>query len=481
MKNAAAVLGILLSVAGGNVLPAQERIRKPPPFEPIDVLRLPPLQSHTFPNGLKLWIAARDPAPVMSLHLIIGGGECASPPQLPGLATLAATVLGFSTETRRPAEVEEAVEAIGGALTARAFPDVLRLGFHFLEENVDDALALVGDIILRPSFTERAFQIAKTTVTYDLLEKERDLEFAAKRLLLRQLFQGHPYERFAFSRDAIRDWTLKDLVLFIDRIVRPNNAQLLLVGNVNIDTASRKVSHVLNTWARRDPLPAPVPALRPPERDRLAFIDVPRAKDCAIYAGTTLPPLAAADSAALAVLNQIVGGTQYSRLFMNLRESNNYAYYAYSEIETYRAGEAFLVRAVVTTDVIGPAVVQVLGEVRRLAKEPPSAQEVEQAKGYLIGRFPVSIERPEAFSGRIADILSSNGGQDQWSRSSEIVIGVDAERTFVLAQRILAQPFLVVIAGAKEACQSGLSGFDEIDFYDDKGQFVSRQTKRKES
>ncbi|MBM3312155.1 MAG: insulinase family protein, partial [Candidatus Aminicenantes bacterium] len=388
MKKSALALGLLALVAASGRSTAQERPRRPPPIEPLAVLKLPELQFRELANGLKLWLAFRDTSSLMSLDLLFDGGESASPEKGPGMATLASALLNSGTFARRLPQFEEDIEAMGGDLTVQATPDAVHLRFRFLDEFLDEALALVGEMILQPDYTERAVQIAKTSITYDLLDRERDPEFAARRHVLRLLFAGHPYGRSTFGREAIRGWTLKDLLAFVGQTFRPNNTQILLVGNATINTATRKVSHYLNTWPRRDgPSPAR-PSLRPPDRDRFAFIDVPKMSDCLVFAGTVLPPLSAGESTALQVLNQILGGSLFARLNLSLRESKGYARFATSEVLPFRAGSVFLIKAAVPSDVLVQAVGELLAETRKLAKEPPLADEVAQAKGYLMAHFP---------------------------------------------------------------------------------------------
>jgi len=475
-----ASLGLLALLAASALGSGQERLRRPPPIEPLVSIRLPELQSRELANGLKLWVAVRENFPIMSLVLSLRGGESASPEKTPGLASLAATLLGQGTVRRRLPQLEEDIEAVGGELGIRATPDAIELRFHFLDERLDDALAIVSEIILEPVWTERAIQIAKTTVTYDLVEKERDPEFAARRHLVRLLFEGHPYGRSAFTREVIRGWTLKDLLEFVGPTLRPNNAHLLLVGNLNINTATRKVSHYLNTWTRHEYAAPPLPALRPPARDRIVLVDVPGMRDCVVYAGTTVPTLTPVESSAFTVLNQILGGSLFSRLIMNLRESKGYARFAYSEFQPFRSGGVFLVRAAVPADVLVPAVVEILDEVRKLAKDPPSPLEVEQAKGYLLANFPVSIERFDQYTDRIGETISLGAGEERWSRFYEAIVGVDLARIYALGQKILGQPFIVVVAGAKEICLPPLAELGPVEVFEAGGRHLSTTTKRKE-
>ncbi|MBM3293079.1 MAG: insulinase family protein [Candidatus Aminicenantes bacterium] len=480
MRRAAIAFGLLALLAGWAVLPAQERLRRPPPIEPLAPLRLPELQSRELANGLKLWVAYREVSPIVSLHLIIGGGESAWPDKTPGLATLAAALLGQGTQSRRVSQIEEAVEAMGGDLVAEAGADAVHLRFRFLENSLDEALALVAEMILRPDYTDRAVQIAKTTVTYDLVDKERHPAFAARRHLVRLLFEGHPYGRSAFGREAIRAWTLKDFLEFLGRTFHPNNTQVLLVGNVTINTATRRVSHYLNMWPRRDLAAPPLPPPRPPARDRVVLVDLPGEADALILAGTTLPSFSPSEGAVLQVLNQILGGSLYSRLNLNLRESKGYARFATSETLALRAGGVFMIQASVAPGVLAPAVAEILAEVRKLAVSFPLPLEVEQAKGFLMANFPVSIERYDRYADRVAETIVLGAGEERWSRYQASIVGVDGESVSALGRRILSQPFVFVIAGAKEACLEHLAEFEPLDVFDAGGRYLSTAPRRKE-
>ena len=121
----------------------------------------------------------------------------------------------------------------------------------------------------------------------------------------------------------------------------------------------------------------------------------------------------AGEAAALQVLNQILGGSLFARLNLSLRESKGYARFATSEVLSYRAGSVVLIKAAVPPDDLVQAVGELLAETRKLSKEPPLADEVAQAKGYLMANFPVAIERFEAFSGRIAETISLGAGEER--------------------------------------------------------------------
>jgi zinc protease len=459
----------------------QERFRqKLPAPEPRPELKLPRIESITLSNGLQVSVVYRESTPFISLHVIIAAGESVAPPQTPVLATLAAGMFGQGTMLRTAAELEEMIESMGGAFSAQADQDVILLGFHFLEEYLDPALDLLGEMILQPRLGEREVKIVRSMISAEMSTQERSPYFVARRFMLRLLFQGHPYEQLLFSREALRSWTVRDLQAFWDRFIGPNNAQIVVTGDLTVNTVSRKVSHVLNTWRPSNTKAGILPSPRPPSLDRVCFIEIPQAVNCAIYAGTVLPPLVTGERFALLVLHQLLGGSINSRLFMNLRNSKGFAYEAYSQPEFYRAGGVFSLRALVRPEELASSVRELLAAARGLTKEAPAQrEEIDEAKSILLGGFPRQIDRYDDFSGYLASLKASGAGNELWGRFPELILEVDAERILQTAQKYLTQPFLVVIAGSREQCWEPLSEFETVEIYDAKGQLKSTNRKQR--
>jgi len=469
MKKNRVILGfILLAVALS--LAGQERFRKaPPPPEPRQELKLPSIEtSPPLTNGLRVSVIFRDDLPMMILQLIIQGGESSSPERSAGTASFAAHVVTRSTQSRSASDIEEFIESIGGSLSVSTMEDFTLLTFRFLDDYLDQALELLGQMILKPDFSEKAVKSVKSILSLDYLGREKNPEFVAYRHLIRLLFKNHPYEKMGFPREAITNWNQKDLLEFFDRYYRPNNAHLILTGSIPMRMATQKVSRVLNTWQRAELSQKSFPPITPPQKEKICFIDVPLAKYCVIYLGTVFPSYDF-DPSSLSVVSQVLGGTMNSRLFMNLRESKGYAYFAFSEAVFYKSGGLFFVRAKVAPEFIYPSVQEILKEIRKITREPIAISEIDQAKSYLIGNFPVAIEQLGVFSEKISEIMAYDRGNDYWNKYYEQILLVSPEKVFTAAQKCFLQPPLVVIAGDKSVLTDRLNEFESIDVYDSKG------------
>jgi len=475
----------LTALAAAAPLPAQqERFRKTAPQpEPLqEDIGLPALTAPTsLSNGLKVSVAYRDGTGFIGLELLVNAGESASPAPDPGLATFVASLLGRGAQGRSAAEIEETIEALGGTFFVTVSQDYVRISLQVLEESLDKALDLLGLILLQPQFTEREIAIVRRMITYDLQDRESSPEFVAKRQLYAILFKGHPYANQALTRKLLKTWSAREAQDFFDRFYRPNNAQLILTGNLNLSQAARKVSHVFNTWAPRDVPPSAVRPVRPPEKDRIAVVDLPSLRDaCYVYVGTAFPRPATADRFALTVLNQVLGGSLGSRLLMNLREAKQYANYAFSETEFLRAAGILFVRARVLPDKVVASALEIQRELRALAgASAASPAEIEPAKTYLLGNFPIGLERFDQLTARMADIVALGAGDELWNGYYAQVKQVDADRVQKAAQAFLQLPLVTVIAGDRAALADRLSVLDTYDLYDINGQFLATYTKDK--
>jgi len=346
---------------------SQERFRKSPPYpEPLAELRLPEIEPYFLSNGLAIAVIPRDNLPIINLKVIIFTGESPSLGNLPGIATLTAKMLSRGASYLTASEIEETIESLGGNFSSFTYPDYSVFSFTFLEEYLDKALALLSKMILRPTFVRREIENVKRSMFYDILRKNKDPEFLAKRQLFRLLFQKHPYKKITYNEDVIKNLSQRALLSFYNKYYRPNNALFVLTGNLNLSTASRSVSRYFSPWRRKDMKRPSIPPPVPYDKKKFCLVDLPEAKDATIYLGNIVLKGNSQDAFPLMVLNQVLGGTHNSRLFMNLRESKGYAYYAFSELEFFKNCSVFFVKSKVRPEVTYSSIKEILREIENL-------------------------------------------------------------------------------------------------------------------
>jgi predicted Zn-dependent peptidase len=214
-------------------------------------------------------------------------------------------------------------------------------------------------------------------------------------------------------------------------------------------------------------LPLPSPAVR--DEDKVCFVDLPRAREATLIVGNVIFALANPDTFPFAVLNQLLGGTPFSRLFMNLRETKEFAYNAFSEMDLFRGGGAYVVTATVIPSAAFASIGEIVGELGRVSREKISTFELEQAKSYLIGHFPVQISRPAEFSRRVADQVTFSLGEAHWNRFYDSIMQVDVDQVFEVAQKYFRPKPVVVIVGNLDVLLDYIREIDRLEVYDLKG------------
>jgi len=464
---------LLTLLAWKSPLFSQERFRKSPPNpEPFTELKLPKIESTFLSNGLALAVIQRDNLPVISLKIIIFTGESSSPEKLTGIATLTANMLSQGVSNLTSSGIEERIESIGGSFSTSTYPDYSVFTFTFLGEYLDEALSLLSRMFLQPTFLKREIENEKRSMKYNMIKKNSDPEFLAKRQLFRLLFRDHPYKKSTYNEDVIKNLNQKALVTFFKNYYRPNNALIVLTGNLNLSTASRIVSRYFRTWRKRELKHSLFPPPKPYMKQKVCFIDLPGAKDSTVYLGNIFFPATSQDVLPLIALNQVLGGTPNSHLFMNLRESKGYAYFAFSEVEFFKNCCLFFVKTRVRPEVTYSSIQETFKEIEKVTTKKIPIPEIEQAKSYLIGNFPLQIETFDKLSSQVSAFKILNLGDNYWSKYYENIMLINSEKVFETIRKYPLLTPVIVIVGDSNIILDHIREFEEVELFNHKG--VSR-------
>jgi predicted Zn-dependent peptidase len=452
-------------------LSAQERFRRNPPYpEPLPPLKMPPIESGVLSNGLRVITITRLNSPIFTIQILIQAGESDSPPELSGLATVTTQMLMRGTLTLSASEIEERLESLSIGFNLDVQSDYTIFTFIFLEENLEGVLSLIKSFFIEPTFPPLELTSTKRELYYRQLGRNKDPENSGYDFFLKKIFADAGYNPGLINEELIKNISQKDVVAFHQKLIRPNNSIIVFNGNINLNNASRKVSQMFSRWIPRQiEKNAAAPPLENRKYDSVYWLDVP-ARDVAVIIGNAIMPLPGEDYFPFLVLNQILGGSTSGRLFLNLRESKGLAYYAFSDLSFFKNSGLFWVRARTSPDSIFPAVKESLEQLTFLVEEKIGPLELERAKSYLIGNFPLQIQFPEQFSKRIVLLSVFQLPPDFWNKYYENIMLVSAERVQEVARKYLINQPLIIVAGDINTALDYLKDFDKIDVYDRKGQ-----------
>lgn len=374
----------------------------PPPPMPMSPLEFPPFREATLPNGLRLIVVEKRDQPVANVNLYVRSGGAADPTTKIGLAAMEAELLTKGTRTRTAREIAEAIEGVGGELSASAGLDYTTVSASVLADQLALAMDLVSDVVLNPTFPKDELEnLRKRTLTGLQVELSRPGEIAQRRFIREIYGPGNPYG-FATLPATIQAIDRADLVRFHQQNFKADNALLVVSGDVDPARVEALVRQKLGAWkggfgsaTRIAEPPAQGPA-------KVILVDRPGSVQSNILVGNVGIRPDNPDYYPLQVLNKIVGGGTDSRLFQILREEKGWTYGAYSRLSRPKEVGYFVASAEVRTPVTDSALVEMMSQLRRVQEEPVSQQDIEAAKSYLIGSFPLRIETAGQIAGQVA-------------------------------------------------------------------------------
>jgi zinc protease len=404
---------------------------------PVDrgVLKVsfPKASEATLPNGLTLVVVENHKLPTFSAQLVVRGGGLSDPADKPGLAMFTAALLDEGTAARTSEQLAAQFDGLGAVFGANSSPSAVSsvVSVSGLAENFDPTLELFADVARNAAFPASEVEKFKARLLPQLQLQRSNPVFLAQESVYHAIYGEHPGGRVAPSRAALEALTRDDLARFHDAYYRPNNAVLVVSGDVTLAGVRPRVERAFGDW-KRGAVEAPAaPAVRQVDGPRVMLIDRPGSVQTTLVYGALGVERTSADYFPLVVMNQVLGAGPASRLFVNLREDKGYTYGAYSTVSASLFPGVAVAKADVRTDVTDGAMHEFDVELRRIRDERPTDLEVENAKRALTGSFALSLEQP---SGVVQDIVAQKlyglpaGYWNDYPRRIAAVTAADIQR-----------------------------------------------------
>ena len=406
-----ALAGLVL-VAASVTLAAQQPDRKqPPPLGPAPALKLPAIQKQLLSNGLAVWIVEHHEVPLAQINLIVRSGSAADPIGKYGVGSLTAAMLDEGAGTRSSLDLADAIEFLGANLSTASSFDASSIRMSVPVSKLAEALPLMSDVALRPSFPVSELDRLRKERLTGLLQA-RDNAGALIQLAFPRIVFG-PTHRYGTSANGlpatIEALTVDDLKTFYRSHFRPDNATLLVVGDLTPATALPMLERAFGNWKADGmaPLVADVPNAPQLTKRQVYLVDKPEAAQSQIRIGWVGVSRSTPDYAVLEVLNTVLGGSFTSRLNQNLREKNGYAYGASSGFDMRLSAGPFLASAGVQTDKTADALKEFFNELNGILTPVPP-DELAKARNYVALGFPGEFETTSDMARKLEELVIYN-------------------------------------------------------------------------
>ncbi|HVC21009.1 MAG TPA: insulinase family protein [Vicinamibacterales bacterium] len=441
----------------------------PPPPLPAHEVPFPPYEVQHLDNGLQVVVVQHHEQPVVSMRLIVRAGSAEEPRDQLGLANLEANLLDQGTTTRTAEQIANAIDSIGGGLDTGAGVDLTYGSVLVMRDSFDVGLRLLSDVIRHPSFAQSEIDRQKAQLLAGLRVSDDDPAYIADAVFDRLVYGFHPYgmPQEGVPR-TIAGVTRADLEAFHDAYFAPNNSILAIVGDVTPDEAFAEARAVFGDWARHDVPEAHFP--KPPSpTQHVVVINKPDAVQTEIRVGNLGVPRKTDDYMALNLAIRILGGEGSDRLQQVLRTEHGLTYAADAALDTYALSGDIEAQTSTRSAATAEVVRLIVNEFFRLQQEPVSERELQSAKDYMTGSFPLTIETPEQIALQVLNVLFYDLPLRQlqtFRQRVEVVTPADVQR--VARYYLRPDNLSVVLVGNAAVFKDDLksAGFGHYDLID---------------
>ena len=321
----------------------------------------PDVETGKLSNGIVVRLARRNALPTLNLSMSFDAGYAADPRDRLGTQALMLSLLTEGTTTRSSVQIAEEQERLGAGVGARASLDRTTVSLSALTPNLGLSLDLLADIVKNPAFAPAELERMRATQLAAIAQENTDPAALARRTLPPLVYGAHPYgipSSGTGDPAVVSKLTRDDLVGFHQRWIRPDNAEILAVGNITLAELVRELEARFGNW------PAPATprgtkdfsATIPARAERIVLVDRPQSPQSLILAGQVLDKLGSDDLEALLAANDVLGGNFLSRINMDLRETRGWSYGVRGSLTRPEQRVMYQLRAPVQTDRTGESI-----------------------------------------------------------------------------------------------------------------------------
>jgi zinc protease len=434
----------------GVVPPGIKLVTEMPPGAPPRSYPFPKAAEQTLPNGLHVFVVSDHRLPAVSVRLVLpAAGAIHDPAGLPGVASMTANMLTQGTEKRSAQQIAEAIDFVGGSISASADGDGTYVTATVVNRDLNLALDLLSDVVLHPAFQQQELDRQQQQLLSSLRLQYSDPNYLASASISRIVYGPSPYGIPDQGTPESAEKLVRDaLVRFHDAYYAPNQALLAFAGDITVDAAFAAAGKYLGGWPQKD-LPAePVAAPQPTQGLHFYVIDKPDAVQTQIRAGRLGIPRNSPDYIPLLVTNRIFGGGYNSRLNTEVRIRKGLTYGASSVFNSHKSAGIFAAGTFTRTEATVEATQLVLELIAKMAGGTVTAEEMNFARDYLAGVYPIETETAEQAADRVVAAAEFGLPADYNSTYQQKILGVAPEQVKAMAGRYFdAQDMDVVLVG----------------------------------
>lgn len=414
-------------------------------------------------NGIDLLYVEKRELPMVAMGLVLNSGADKDPESIPGLVQMTTSMLTEGTATRTSSQISEEMEFLGSGLHTDTGREHVFVSAEALTAHWPAALEVVADVVKNPTFPADELERVRKERLADLKRMSTDPAAISQRVTRALMYghtsgYGHP---ISGTSTSVAEISRDDLVAHYGLHFAPENATLVVVGDISGDELVTKANELLAGWspASGDAPAHPAASAVKSEASTLYLVDRPGAPQSIIRAAHLTVPRSDPDFYAMYVINYVFGAQMTARLMMNLRQEKGYSYGYYSQIDWLKGPSSLIAGGSVQTAVTKDALAETLKEYADIRQgRPITEEEFKNAKDGILRGFPSQFETQGQILQQLGRVAIFGLPDDYYSNflGNIDALTLDDVRA-VASNRIEADRLVVLVVGDREAISPGLS------------------------
>jgi zinc protease len=451
-------MGIVLAALAGA--PALAQKQTPPAGGAPKAFTVPAHETYALANGMKVTLVPYGNIPKVTVSLALRTGNIDEVQEQLGVADITGELLKEGTSSLGSKEIAESAARMGSTLGVTVAADDTTVAMDVLSESGGDAVKLLADVVEHPLLPESELARLKTNTLREIaVAKTQPGQIALARF--RKLMYGnHPYGDVLPTEETVNKLTIADAKKFYAANYGAARAHLYVAGKFDAAAVKKAIAENFSGWAKGS---APVEKAAAPKAQRILDVtDRPGAPQSTLYVGLPVADPTSPDNVRLIVSNSLLGGSFASRITANIREQKGYTYSPRSQISS-RYHDAYWVEvADVTTKDTGASLKEIFGEISRLQKDVPGAEELKGIQSYLSGIFVIQNSTRQALIGQLRFVDLQGLGEDYLKNYVQRVNAVTPEEvSATTAKYIKPELMTIVVVGDKAKVGEQLTAYGE--------------------
>ncbi|OGF64538.1 MAG: hypothetical protein A2Y62_06825 [Candidatus Fischerbacteria bacterium RBG_13_37_8] len=362
---------------------------------------LPATKRIRFANGLTLILVEWHSLPMVHIKIMFKTGTIDVPPEKAGLAEAAVYLPSQGTDSKNAMEIAREIDFIGAKFNSKSREDASHISLTILKKHLHKGLALLNDVLLHPQFLTEELERWKKRTLSSLAQEKADPSITVSKKFKKFIFQSCPYGNYpiettvhAISRTNVSD--------FYHSYYTPNNATIVIVGDVIPDEIVDEVNTLFSKWKPSELPPESVVEVSPPDHFTTQLINKDDLNQAQIRYGYITTNRNTPEFFPILLLNYILGGGGFSsRLMAEIRSNKGYTYGISSAFLLYKYSGIFVISTFTKNEIVFSMINEIRNQLHILKNNNVTEEELFAAKSYFKGSFAQKFERPETISDQL--------------------------------------------------------------------------------